>query len=141
MSASVVTCTSCGTRNRVPSIAKGRPRCQSCKSALPWITSADDTNFDEVADSSRWPVLVDLWAPWCGPCRQLSPLLEKLTRDRAGKMKLVKVNVDNAPGLAQRFDARSIPALVMLKDGKPVGRQIGALPAAPLTKWVDGQLR
>jgi len=140
MSAHVVPCPTCGTRNRVPAVASGIPHCLSCHASLPWIATADDSNLDAVTDSSRLPVLIDLWAPWCGPCRQLSPLLEKAARERAGKMKLVRVNVDQSPGAARLFDARSIPTLVLLSKGRRIGRQVGALPAAQLTRWLDGLL-
>ncbi|MGI5950420.1 MAG: thioredoxin [Brooklawnia sp.] len=140
MSSNVITCRNCQTRNRVPAVASGTPTCGSCKQPLAWIAAADDTNFDRVADSSKQLVLVDLWAPWCGPCRQVTPVLEQIANDNAGKLKLVKVNVDNAPHSARRFDARSIPTLVLLRNGKQVGRQIGAQPAGTLRKWVASQL-
>lgn len=140
MAADVITCRECGTRNRVPAVAAGKPACSQCKTPLTWIAAADDTNFDQVADSSKVAVLVDLWAPWCGPCRQVTPVLEQIAADQAGKLKLVKVNVDNAPGISAKFDARSIPTLVLLRGGKQVGRQIGALPAAALKRWVASQI-
>ena len=110
MSSSVITCRHCGTRNRVPAVAAGTPTCPQCKNPLPWIATAGDDDFDAVADSSKIAVLVDLWAPWCGPCRQVTPVLEQIANDQAGKVKLVKVNVDNSPMIATRFDARSIPS-------------------------------
>ncbi len=140
MSNNVITCRNCQTRNRVPAVASGTPTCASCRQPLAWIAAADDTNFDQVADSAKQLVLVDLWAPWCGPCRQVTPVLEKIANDNAGKLKLVKVNVDNAPQSARRFDARSIPTLVLLRNGKQVGRQIGAQPAGTLRRWVASQL-
>ncbi len=140
MSATVITCRNCGTRNRVPAVASGTPTCPKCKNPLPWIASAEDDTFEAVADSAKVAVLVDLWAPWCGPCRQVTPVLEQIANDQAGKLKLVKVNVDNAPGISARFDARSIPTMVLLKDGKVTGRQIGAQPAALLKRWVASQL-
>jgi thioredoxin 2 len=78
-------------------------------------------------------VLVDLWAPWCGPCRYVSPVLEELAREFAGRLKVVKVNVDDNPGLARRFDALSIPTLVVLRGGRVVERIVGALPKRDLT--------
>ena len=141
MSSQVVACPACSTKNRVPSAAKGKPQCQSCKQPLPWITTADDNSFDEIADSSSMAVLVDLWAPWCGPCRQLSPVLETIAREQAGKLKLVKVNVDHSPKLMRQVSARSIPTLVLLKGGKQVGRQVGAQPITPLRRWVESNVR
>ena len=78
-------------------------------------------------------VVVDLWAPWCGPCRFVSPILEELARDFAGRLKIVKVNVDENPMLAQQFDARSIPTLMVLKSGRVVDRIVGAMPKPDLT--------
>jgi thioredoxin 2 len=100
MTGEVVRCGHCGQANRVPAAAAGTPRCGKCHQALPWIADADDTTFGEVAEI---PVIVDLWAPWCGPCRMVSPALEQLARDLAGKVKLVKVNVDTSPQISQRF--------------------------------------
>jgi thioredoxin 2 len=86
------------------------------------------------------PVLVDLWAAWCGPCRMVSPALEQLARERAGQVKLVKVDVDKAPGLSQRFDVKAVPTLLVLKDGEVLARQSGAAPANVLRDWLDRAL-
>src|SRR5918997_989778 len=94
MTATVVVCPNCGTKNRVPAAASGVPRCGKCGTDLPWIADADDTSYDDVAVSSALPVIVDLWAEWCGPCRMVSPALENLARAFAGTVKLVKVDVD-----------------------------------------------
>ncbi len=136
----VVACPSCGRKNRVPAAVTGTPRCGVCHAGLPWIVDAGDADFAEVADRAPLPVLVDLWAPWCGPCRLVSPALERLASDLAGRLKLVKVNVDQAPMLAQRFDARSIPTLVLAVKGREISRQIGAQPPQQLRTWVDGAL-
>lgn len=85
-------------------------------------------------------MLVDLWAPWCGPCRMVSPALEGLARSHAGRVKLVKVNVDEAPALARRCEARSIPTLLLMRDGDVVARQIGAAPESALRRWLDEAL-
>src|SRR5271169_5051061 len=111
MASGLVRCGHCGQANRVPAAAAGTPRCGKCHQPLPWIADADDTTFGEVAEAARIPVLVDLWAPWCGPCRMVSPALEQLARDLAGKVKLIKVNVDTSPQISQRFGAQAIPAL------------------------------
>ena len=133
-------CASCGARVRVPAAAEGKPRCPVCKAALPWVAAADDTDFATVADSSRVPVLVDLWAAWCAPCRTLSPLLERLAAERPGRLKLVKVNVDHAPRTQAAFGVQAIPTLVLLNGGREVSRQTGALPLAALRAWVDASL-
>lgn len=82
------------------------PRCGKCRQPLPWIADADDATFGEVAEAAKIPVIVDLWAPWCGPCRMVSPALEQLARDLAGQVKLVKVNVDTSPQVSHRFGAQ-----------------------------------
>lgn len=139
-SASIVPCPACGTKNRVPAVAGGVPRCGSCKAPLPWVADADDATFAQVAEGSAVPVLLDLWAPWCGPCRMVSPALEELARRYAGRVKLVKVNVDQAPAAARRFGAQSIPLLLVLADGRVVARQVGAAPARALETWLGSAL-
>jgi len=95
----------------------------------------------EVVDASfDQPVIVDFWAPWCGPCRIVSPIVEQIATELPGKLKLVKVNSDNAPNLSQRFGIRGIPTLVLLDHGKEVARVTGALPAPALRSWVDQHL-
>lgn len=137
----VVACERCGTKNRVPAVARGIPRCGRCSGPLPWTADADDTTFDAVADSSRIPVLLDLWAPWCGPCRMVSPALERLAQANAGRVKLVKVDVDEAPAVAARFGVRGIPTLIVLRDGAVVARQTGAPAETMLRTWLEGALR
>jgi thioredoxin 2 len=140
MASELIRCEHCGQKNRVPSAADGTPRCGKCHEPLPWIADADDTTFGDIAESAKIPVIVDLWAPWCGPCRMVSPALEQLARDLAGQVKLVKVNVDNSPLISQRFDAQAIPTLLMLRDGRVVARQIGALPPPALRTWAENAL-
>ena len=143
MTAGLVRCGHCGQANRVPAVAAGTPRCGKCRQALPWVADADDATFREVAEAARIPVVVDLWAPWCGPCRTVSPALEQLARDLAGKVKLVKVNVDTAPHTSQRFEVQAIPTLptlLILRHGQVTARQTGAIPLAALRSWVDSAL-
>jgi thioredoxin 2 len=137
---SVVACPSCGTRNRVPAEAPGSPRCASCHRALPWIVDADDGTFAAVVEASRLPVVIDLWAPWCGPCRVVGPLLEQLAGELAGRVKLVRVNVDKAPGVQRRFGVRGIPTFVILRDGREVGRKVGAAPLVELRSWLESSM-
>ena len=127
----IVQCPNCGAKNRLHATASGTPRCAKCKTPLPWIVDADDATFDEEARASV-PVIVDLWAPWCGPCRMVTPVLEQLASDRAEHLKLVKVNVDESPRTAQRFQAMSIPLMVVMRDGEEVDRVVGAMPRAQL---------
>ena len=123
-----VACASCGTANRVPEAAAGgTPRCGRCHLSLPWIVEAGDADFDRLADASV-PVLVDLWAPWCGPCRL------------AGQLKVLKVNVDQAPAVSGRYQVQGIPTLLLLRAGQPVDRQVGALPKAALSDWLRSHL-
>jgi thioredoxin 2 len=136
---SVLTCTACGKRNRIRPSERGSPHCGSCGRPLPWVVDATDSTFDVEARSTA-PVLVDLWAPWCGPCRFVSPILEELASENAGRLKVVKVNVDENPALSQRFDARSIPTLVVLRDGRVVDRVVGALPKPQLAARLSPHL-
>jgi len=123
----VLACPSCATKNRVAPVAKGTPRCASCKAPLPWIVTADETSFAQETQSSV-PVLVDFWAPWCGPCRLVEPVLSQLAAEHAGALKVVKVNVYENPSLASRFQAMSIPLLVFMRSGSEVDRIVGAAP-------------
>ena len=135
----VTTCEACSTRNRVPVTATGTPSCGSCHRPLPWIVDASELNFAAVIQAPVL-VLVDLWAPWCGPCRTLSPLIEQAATDLAGRLKVVKVNVDSAPGISQTFGVQGIPTILLVRDGHEVSRQIGALPARTLRTWIDAEL-
>jgi thioredoxin 2 len=135
-----ITCPHCQARNRVPAAATGVPRCGRCHNPLPWITQAGDDDFDAVVARSTLPVLLDLWAPWCGPCRIVEPGVERVSRLFAGRLKAVKVNVDEAPRLAARFNARSIPMLLLLRDGQVRNKQVGALAPTPLVEWVTKAL-
>lgn len=137
---SLISCPSCGKTNRVPAAAPGRPRCGNCKADLPWIVDAGDADFAEMAEKSPVPVLVDFWAEWCGPCRMVSPALDKLAREQPGRIKLVKVDVDKAPGLSRRFDVQAIPTLMVMVDGAVIERQAGAAPAQALRSWLAAAL-
>ena len=133
---SVVECPSCSARNRVPVAAKGHPRCAKCKADLPWLVEAGDADFDAAIDT-KVPVLVDLWAPWCGPCRMVAPGVEAVAREFAGRLKAVKVNVDQSPRVSARFGVQSIPALHLLRGGDVIASQIGAVGPDVLRAWVQ----
>jgi thioredoxin 2 len=136
----IVTCEHCGKKNRVPAAAQGYPRCGNCHRPLPWIVDANDDNFAEVVERAGIPVLVDLWAVWCGPCRMVSPVLEQLAREYAGKIKLVKIDVDATPKLSQRFQVQAVPTLMVLSGGEVIARQAGAAPAPVLREWLEQAL-
>jgi thioredoxin 2 len=136
----LIQCPNCGKTNRVPAAAAGHPRCGSCRQDLPWIVNAGDATFSLVAEQSPVPALIDFWAAWCGPCRMVSPVLDKLAREKAGGIKLVKVDVDVSPQLSRRFDVQAIPTLMIIIGGKVVARQAGAAPADALRSWLDGAL-
>jgi thioredoxin 2 len=140
MESDIVTCPHCGKRNRVPAAVAGKPRCANCHQWLPWIAAAGDEDFADVAEKSSVPVLVDLWASWCGPCRMVSPALEQLATERAGQLKLVKVDVDKAPAISQRLAVQAVPTLLILDHGQVLGRQAGAAPVAALRNWLDQAL-
>jgi len=135
----VVACPSCGKKNRVPISATGKPQCASCKAALPWIVDASDASMASALETKQL-VLIDLWAPWCGPCKMVAPILEQLASRYAGRIKVVKVNVDENPRSAQTYDARSIPTLVFVRNGSVVERMIGAQPAPALASRIDALL-
>jgi thioredoxin 2 len=117
------------------------PRCGKCRQPLPWIVDAGDGNFAEVVEQGTMPVLVDVWAPWCGPCRLISPVLEQLAIEKAGEVKLVRVNADEAPELSRRFNIASIPTLLVLRGGQVVAERIGAASVPTLRPWLEDAVK
>jgi thioredoxin 2 len=132
--ARVIACPSCGANNRVPEekLSEGlQPVCGQCKSPLPVSAhpvTVTDSNFAEEVERSPLPVLLDMWAPWCGPCRMIAPTIEQLASELAGRAKVAKLNTDENPMTGSRFNVRSIPTLLVLKDGKEIDRLVGAFP-------------
>ena len=137
---SILRCAHCGAANRIAPSPRGAPHCGTCGKPLPWLVNATDATFD-VETHAAPTVIVDLWAPWCGPCRFVGPILEELSRELAGRLKVVKVNVDENQGLALRYDARSIPTLIVIRDGVVVDRVVGALPKADLVARLTPNLK
>jgi thioredoxin 2 len=135
-----VVCPHCGTKNRIPAarLADG-PVCGRCQQALldGRPVELDDARFDAVVGGTELPVVVDFWAPWCGPCRMMAPQFEQAARDLRGRAVLVKVNSDDNPRVAARFGIRSIPTLVRLQAGREVARRAGALPAPQIVAFAS----
>ena len=104
------------------------------------IVTLTDSTFDEEIGGAATPVLVDFWAEWCGPCKMISPVLEEIAREQAGRVTIAKLNVDDAPDVARRFDVMSIPTLLLFKDGKQVHRMIGAKGKSQLLQELDRHL-
>jgi len=128
-------CPHCGANNRVPAArAAEGPHCGQCHQPLldGHPLELTDENFDAVAAAAPVPVLVDFWAPWCGPCRAMAPAFAQAQRQLGGRALLVKVNSDDNPALSQRFGIRSIPTLVRLDGGRETRRQSGAVPASTI---------
>jgi thioredoxin 2 len=139
MEGHAVVCARCGAKNRLRHSSDQLPVCGKCRNPLPWINHGTDSTF---ADETAVPitVLVDFWAEWCGPCRILSPVLEDLAGDFAGKIKILKVNVDENPRVAGQFDIRSIPTLVIFKAGIPVDTLVGAMGKSALLQRLQPHL-
>ena len=127
----ITVCTKCGAKNRLGTPPIGQvPVCGACKNPLPWLVNANDGLTSELGASV--PVLVDFWAEWCGPCRVIAPVLEEISRDYAGKLKIVKLNVDHHPMAQAAYNVQGIPTLILFKDGQPVERIVGAAPKPAL---------
>jgi thioredoxin 2 len=142
-----VRCAACGASNRVPRTAPPgtRPVCGRCKAPLcagdgrPVVVT--DATFAADVERSALPVLVDAWAPWCGPCRAIAPVLDELAREHAGRLRVAKLDVDENPATASRFGIRSIPTLLLLRNGREVDRIVGAQPKEEIARRVEAALR
>jgi thioredoxin 2 len=123
----VVTCPQCGAKNRLKTAPSDQlPVCGKCKNSLPWVISGTDISFRKELESSI-PVLVDFWAEWCAPCRMTAPVLDELAREKAGQIKILKINVDQNPTTAGHYNIRSIPTMILFKGGLPVETFVGAM--------------
>jgi len=139
----LVRCPSCGAINRIPPEkveASLVPVCGRCKTHLPVglkpVTVTDATFAAEV-EGSPLPVLLDMWAPWCGPCRLVGPVVDELSREWAGRVRIGKLNVDENPATAARFGVSSIPTLLVFKSGREVDRIVGACPKAEIVSRLE----
>jgi len=136
---SVVACPSCGTKNRTPVAVSGRPRCAKCQADLPWLVDATDATFNDAIRTRRL-VLVDLWAPWCGPCQLIAPILAKLAVEYSDRLKVVKVNVDQNPQTSMDYRAQSIPMMVFIGNGEVLDTVIGAHPEPAIRRKIEQHL-
>ncbi len=100
-------------------------------------THLTDDEFETAISQSKGPILVDFWAEWCGPCKQLSPILDEVSKDLGDKVTIAKVNIDDNPESPQKYGVRGIPTLILFKDGKPVATKVGAMPKSQLVEWLN----
>ncbi len=136
-------CPQCHAVVRVPAERSGEhPKCPRCKSQLlsGATVALDRASFATYVERTTLPVLVDFWAPWCGPCRMMAPVLERAAHERATTLQVAKINTDEQQDLAGRFNIRSIPTLILFRDGREIARQSGAVDGGTLSRWLDSAL-
>ena len=141
----ITNCPSCGQKNRLAyDHLSDAVRCGRCKAELPAAAApvevATAADFDHLVASASLPIVVDFWAPWCGPCRMVAPELEKVAARQAGRVLVAKVNTDAVEGVGERLGIRSIPTMAVFKGGREVARTTGARPAADIEAFVNGAL-
>ena len=139
----IIPCPTCRQKNRV-TFATKEARCGKCKAVLPAVSEPVDVPSAAVLDALirayPLPMVVDFWAPWCGPCRMVAPELVRVATAHAGRFLVVKVDTDSVPELGDRFSIRSIPTMAVFQGGREIGRRAGAMPAAQIEAFVDGAL-
>jgi thioredoxin 2 len=139
----LVRCPSCGATNRVPLEKIGkrlRPMCGRCKTTLPFENKpvkVTDANFVAEVERSPLLVLLDMWAPWCGPCAMVAPVIEELAAEMAGRVRVAKLNVDENPATAARFGVQSIPTLLLLRGGRELDRIVGVQPKTAIVQRIE----
>ena len=143
----IVRCASCGTKNRIPkSRLDEGPVCGKCRSPLspgsaPGIpVDVTDQTFNREVISHPLPVIVDCWAPWCGPCKMVAPVLDQLALEYRGRIKIAKLNVDENPSTASRYGIQSIPTMLIFKNGNQIDKLIGALPKQEIERHLRAVL-
>lgn len=135
----LIPCRECGATNRVlaEKVRQGEAVCGRCKTRLSLSAApvtVTDANFAAAVERSPLPVLLDLWAAWCGPCRMIAPVIEQLAQELTGQVRVAKLNIDDNPMTAARYNVQSIPTLLILQNGREIDRIVGALPKAEIVR-------
>lgn len=136
-------CSKCNAINKVSTekILATKAICGKCQANLTFhqlVSEVDESGLYKLIEKSDLPVLVDFWAPWCGPCKSFAPTFETASKEAAGKIVFIKVNTENYPNVSARFNIRGIPTLIVFKNGKEVKRESGAFPLELLRQWITG---
>jgi thioredoxin 2 len=134
-------CLSCHAINKVATdkIAATKAVCGKCQNPLPFhklVSELDEIGLFKIIEKAELPIIVDFWAPWCGPCRGFAPIFETVSQISEGKIVFIKINTENYPNVSQRFNIRGIPTLIVFQNGKEIARESGAFPLETFKKWI-----